>query len=89
MSADPHPRGEASPGSGGIYRSHLLPRTRQGWTAVLLFLALLALAEPPFTHSVANRVEPWVLGVPFLYAYLLAVYSALIAVLIWALRRRL
>jgi hypothetical protein len=57
--------------------------------AVVLFLGLLALAEPPIVHKLANRVEPWILGLPFLYAYLLAVYSALIAVLIWALRRRL
>ena len=57
--------------------------------AVLLFLGLLALVEPPFVHSLANRVEPWLLGFPFLYTYLLVLYSALICVLIWALRRRL
>ena len=73
----------------GMFRSHLLPRTRNGWVAVILFLALLALAEPPFVHGLANRVEPWILGLPFLYAYLLGVYCALIAVLIWALRKRL
>ena len=74
---------------GGAFRSHLLPRTRQGWVALVLFLGLLALAEPPIVHTLANRIEPWILGLPFLYAYLLAVYSALIGVLIWALRRRL
>ncbi len=57
--------------------------------AVVLFLVLLALAEPPVVHSWANRIEPWVLGVPFLYAYLLVVYLALIGVLLWVLRRRL
>jgi len=57
--------------------------------AVLLFLGLFALVEPPFVHSLANRVEPWVLGFPFLYTYLLVLYSALICVLIWALRRSL
>ena len=57
--------------------------------AVLLFLLLFFLVEPPLVYSFANRVEPWVLGVPFLYAYLLAIYLALIGVLLWALRRGL
>ena len=74
---------------GGAFRSHLRPRTRQGWVGVVLFLALFLLAEPPVVHSLANRIEPWILGVPFLYAYLLLIYSALIAVLIWALKRGL
>jgi hypothetical protein len=34
-------------------------------------------------------VEPWVFGLPFLYAYLLVVYSGLIGVLLWTLRKRL
>ena len=68
-------------------RSHYLPRTRQGWTGVILFLCLFALVEPPVVHLLANRVEPWILGVPFLYAYLLVVYCALIGVLVWVLRR--
>jgi hypothetical protein len=72
-----------------INRSHLLPRTRNGWVAAILFLVLLALAEPPIVHGLANRVEPWILGLPFLYAYLLGVYVALIGVLIWAMRRQL
>jgi hypothetical protein len=54
-----------------------------------LFLGLFLLAEPPIVHGLANRVEPWTLGFPFLYAYLLLVYSALIAVLLWALKRGL
>ena len=74
---------------GRIPRSHLLPRTRDGWRALILFLGLLALAEPPVVHGLANRVEPWILGLPFLYAYLLLVYAALIAVLIWAMRKGL
>jgi hypothetical protein len=49
----------------------------------------MALAQPPLVYLVANRVEPWVLGLPFLYAYLLAVYCALIGVLFWAKRRGL
>jgi len=77
------------PDHGSSFRSHLLPRTRQGWVAVVLFFGLLILAEPPIVHTLANRIEPWILGLPFLYTYLLAVYSALIVVLIWALGRRL
>ncbi len=79
----------ASGAHGRVPRSHLLPRTRGGWVGVILFLALLALAEPPVVHSLANRIEPWVLGFPFLYFYLLVVYSLLIGVLLWALRKGL
>jgi hypothetical protein len=60
-----------------------------GWVAVVLFLGLLALAQPPVVHTWANRIEPWVLGFPFLYGYLLVVYVALIGVLLWVLRRGL
>ena len=68
-------------------RSHFLPRTRDGWTATIAFLALFVLAMPPITHTVLNRSDPWVFGLPFFYVALLAVYSALILVLIWAFRR--
>ncbi|MEZ4416888.1 MAG: hypothetical protein R3E10_14150 [Gemmatimonadota bacterium] len=57
--------------------------------ATVLFLLLSALAQPPVVHDWANRIEPWVLGMPFLYAYLLFIYVAMIAVLLWALRRGL
>ena len=70
-------------------RSHYLPRTWAGRIAVALFLALFALTQPPFVYELANRVEPWILGTPFLYAYLLVLYCALILVLIWAYRRGL
>ncbi|MCK5652931.1 MAG: hypothetical protein KAJ42_16195 [Gemmatimonadetes bacterium] len=71
------------------HRSHYLPRSRAGWIALVLFIALMALAQPPIVYLVANRVEPWVLGLPFLYTYLLVVYCALIGVLLWAKRRGL
>jgi hypothetical protein len=73
----------------GPFRSHLVPRTRDGWIALILFLGLFALVEPPFVHTVANRIEPWLLGFPFLYTYLLFLYSAIICVLLWALWRKL
>ena len=67
--------------------NHFRPRTRNGRIAVLLFLALFACTQPPLVFVVANRTEPWVVGLPFLYFYLLIIYFALIAVLIWAFRR--
>ena len=70
-------------------RSHYLPRTRNGWIATILFLVFMALAQPPIVHGLMNRVEPWVLGMPFLYAYLLGVYTLLIAVLLWAMWKRI
>ena len=71
------------------FRSHFLPRTRGGWFALILFLGLFALVEPPLVYVLANRVDPWILGFPFLYTYLLLVYTALIVVLIGCLKNRL
>lgn len=76
-------------GAGGPRRSHYRPRTRAGWIALLLFGLLMVLAQPPVVFGPVNRVEPWILGMPFFYAYLLAVYTALIAVLLWAMRKGL
>ncbi|MBM51926.1 MAG: hypothetical protein CL485_02825 [Acidobacteria bacterium] len=72
-----------------IQQSHYRPRSRNGWIAVVSFLGLMGLAQPPIVHSLANRIEPWILGVPFLYAYLLVVYIAMIGVLVWVQRRGL
>ncbi|GIW51991.1 MAG: hypothetical protein KatS3mg081_1346 [Gemmatimonadales bacterium] len=71
------------------YRSHLWPRSRAGKVAATSFIALLALAEPPAVYLIANRIEPRVLEMPFLYVYLLVVYCAMIGVLIWAAKRGL
>lgn len=70
-------------------RSHYLPRTRTGRVAVVLFIVLMVLAQPPVVHTLVNRIEPWVFGLPFLYAYLLLVYTLLIAVLVWAALKHL
>jgi len=72
-----------------VKQSHYLPRTRDGWIAVIAFLLLMALAQPPVVHRLVNRVEPWILGMPFLYVWLMAVYFALIGVLLWVQRRGL
>jgi len=79
-------------GAGGLaplsFRSHYLPRSRAGWIAVLAFLGLMALVQPPLVFWVDSRFgSVWVLGLPFLYVYLGALYFALIGVLIWAARR--
>lgn len=70
-------------------RSHYIPRTRAGRTATIAFLATMLLAQPPIVHGLMNRIEPWILGMPFLFAYLLAVYFLGIAVLIRAERKGL
>jgi hypothetical protein len=67
--------------------SHLLPRTRDGWIATVAWVVLFALCMPPITHVVLDRPDTWVAGVPFLFAALLVVYTGLIGVLLWALRR--
>jgi hypothetical protein len=69
------------------YRSHYIPRTRDGRIATVVFLVLFALAMPPFTHTLWDRLYPTILGLPFFYAVLLFLYVALIGVLIWAERR--
>ncbi len=70
-------------------RSHYRPRTRRGWIAVVIFMGLLALSQPPLVFWIGNRIEPRVLGLPFLYVYLLFLYVAMIGVLVWARRRGL
>ena len=70
-------------------RSHYMPRTRAGRIAVGAFLGLFAFTQPPLVFALANRTDPWLLGVPFLYAYLLVLYIALIGILVWARRRGL
>ncbi len=70
-------------------KSHFWPRTKAGWLAVVTFLALFALTQPPLLYVLANRINPRVLGLPFLYVYLLALYVLLIVVLVWAVRRDL
>ena len=78
-----------SPNPMKIPRSHFLPRTRAGWIAATAFCLTMALAQPPIVHGLMNRIEPWILGMPFLFAYLLGVYCLVIAVLVWAARKGL
>lgn len=68
-------------------RSHFLPRTRDGWIATIAFVALFVLAMPPVTHAVLDRPDAWIAGWPLLFVVLLVIYTVLIAVLVWTLRR--
>ncbi len=70
-------------------QSHFRPRTRDGWIATVLFVALFLLSQPPVIHRFANRIEPRLAGMPFLYVWLSVVYAALIGVLLWIQRRRI
>lgn len=63
-------------------RSHFIPRTPEGRRSVVAFLVLFALCMPPVTHTVLNRIEPTVLGIPFLWVALLLVYVLLVGVLV-------
>lgn len=71
------------------YRSHFIPRTFNGRLAVTCFVLGFLLAEPPILYRWANRIEPWLFGMPFLYSYLLMVYGALVGLLLWIHGRRL
>ena len=71
------------------FRNHYLPRSSTGRWALALFIFLFALVEPPIVYLFANRIEPTLFGLPFLYLYLSLIYGALIALLIWILSRRL
>ncbi|MDH3731888.1 MAG: hypothetical protein OEU54_00080 [Gemmatimonadota bacterium] len=65
-------------------RSHYVPRTAAGRLAVGAFLGLFAFTQPPLVFWLANRTDPWIAGVPFLYAYLFVIYVGLIGILLWA-----
>ncbi len=69
-------------------KSHYIPRTAAGRLLAIAFLFAMLLAQPPIVHGLMNRIEPMVLGVPFLFAYLFGAYLLGIGVLILALRKR-
>ena len=73
--------------AGSGRHNHYLPRTRNGRIAVGLFLLVFLFAEPPLVYWIGNRIEPFILGMPFLFAYLGLIYFVLIGILIWARRR--
>lgn len=68
-------------------KSHFRPRTREGWTATISFVVLFLLSMPPLTHTVWDRPDTWIAGWPSFFVYLLLIYSGLVGVLLWALRK--
>lgn len=70
------------------FRSHYVPRTSAGRLVIGLYLLFLLAAEWPLLPF-ANRIEPTVLGFPFLFVYLGVIYAAKIATLIYAAKRGL
>ena len=69
-------------------RSHYIPRTRAGRIAAVLLIACMVLAQPPVVHGLVNRIEPRILGMPFLFAWLLGIYIVTIAVLLWTMKKK-
>lgn len=67
-------------------RSHLIPRTRAGRSATTAFVVLFVLCMPPVTHTLWNRIEPTLFGLPFFWTALFVVYVVLIGVLVRTFR---
>ena len=67
--------------------SHYIPRTGRVRFLVVYFALLLALTQWPFL-AWANRIEPLILGFPFLYAYLSIDYTLMLfgLLLLWRWR---
>jgi len=65
--------------------SHFRPRSNRGWFMIGYFFVLFSLTQWPFL-AWANRIEPIVFGLPFLYAYLCIVYTLMLLGL-WLLWR--
>ena len=66
-----------------MFKNHLIPRSRKGKLVTLTVLCLYLLIQWPILRF-ANRIEPFVLGMPFLYFYLLLIYFCIIAVMVYA-----
>lgn len=81
MSRRRHGNDAARSGSGRA--AHGWPRSRAGRILLYLFVGLMALTQWP-ALTMANRIEPTIGGMPFLFVYLLVLYAALIGVLVTA-----
>ncbi len=51
------------------------------------FVALFLLCMPPATHLFWDRPGEWIAGWPAFFVVLFLIYSALVGVLLWTLRR--
>lgn len=70
------------------FRSHLWPRTATGRRHLFAYVGATLLAQPPVV-LLANRIEPRLLSIPFLYVWLGFAYTLMVVVLIRAWRRGL
>lgn len=68
------------------FKSHLIPRTRRGKFVTLAILCLYLLIQWPILRF-ANRIQPLILGLPFLYFYLLVIYVGIIAIMVYAAKK--
>ncbi|NNF26421.1 MAG: hypothetical protein HKN73_04255 [Gemmatimonadetes bacterium] len=68
-------------------QSHFRPRTREGRIAIVAFVAIFLLCMPPVTHLVWDRPGEWIAGWPAFFVVLFLIYSALVGVLLWTLRK--
>jgi len=69
-------------------KSHFVPRTRRGRRVALIILFLYLVIQWPVL-SLVNRIEPFVLGMPLLFFYLLVIYFGIILVMLYAARKGL
>ena len=51
------------------------------------YVVLFLLAMPPATHMLWDQADRWIAGWPFFLVVLFLIYSALVGVLVWTLRK--
>ncbi len=63
--------------NGVIKKSHLVPRTTGGWILLIYILFCYLMTQWPVLKAV-NKAVPFVLGMPFVYAWLTFWYILLV-----------
>ena len=70
------------------FKSHWIPRSREGKLALLYFVILYLLVEWPVL-KLFNSIDPVILGFPILLVWLSGVYLLLILGLLYIMGKRL
>jgi len=70
------------------FKFHFIPRSRKGKIVTVVILGIYLLLQWP-ALQLANRIEPFILGMPFLYFYLLLGYLLIIGAMIYACKEGL